>query len=739
MKNMKNRFKIALSCLVAAFAVASCVDNKSLYYEGFIKPYSVVDIEFLNNYDALKTYVDRSANPNFKLGASTSISDLTDKGVLFRLISTDFDQVTVSGMTQGAIVADNGAFNFGNIPALLTVASDAGLSVFGHTLVGSTNQSANYMKSLLADDKTLVWNENGGGGGSTSGEQLVNGDFSADDWSKSFIVQNGGTTGELTADGQGPNGKGRALKATNPSVHANAWESQMIVKWDTPMLEGEEWEFKMDYKSDATADIGNQAQAGPGNYVFGGILPTLSFNSTWQHLDTTIKVTASQNITAISFDLGLTATNYYFANVSLYKKPTLKETEMLTNGDFEQSDDWSKSFVVQNGGSTGELTADGQGAGGKGRALKVTNPSVHANTWESQMIVKWDTPMLEGETWTFKMDYKSDAPATFGNQAQAGPGNYVFGGILPDLSSTSTWQHLEATIDVKQSQNITAISFDLGLTATNYYFDNVSLIQISEDVPKGKWDTITTPKTPEQKYKIVNGELDRWIGGIMGVAAESVKDWTVVSEPMDDKGQLQTGEGKPDTEFYWQDYLGRDYARIAVQLARQYGGNDLKLFVNDNNLVNTAKCQGLIDMIKYWEGDNATKIDGISAQLDNLIYSYDAKKQKTNEDAIVSLFTKLKDTGKLIRIALDMRAADELGLIVKSADVGREQQLAMSRYYNFVIRKYFEIIPAAQRYGITLNPMETTTNSGLWFGDFSRKFTFSGVADGLAGRDVTHE
>jgi hypothetical protein len=60
--------------------------------------------------------------------------------------------------------------------------------------------------------------------------------------------------------------------------------------------------------------------------------------------------------------------------------------------------------------------------------------------------------------------------------------------------------------------------------------------------------------------------------------------------------------------------------------------------------------------------------------------------------------------------------------------------------YKFVIDKYFEIVPAAQRYGITLwSPLDSPANSGwradepvgLWNKDYVRKLAYSYVAEVL--------
>jgi len=49
-------------------------------------------MEYLNEYDTLKSYIDRTANPNFKLGAGVSITDFNTSSVMSRLIQSNFDE-----------------------------------------------------------------------------------------------------------------------------------------------------------------------------------------------------------------------------------------------------------------------------------------------------------------------------------------------------------------------------------------------------------------------------------------------------------------------------------------------------------------------------------------------------------------------------------------------------------------------------------------------------------------------
>ena len=246
--------------------------------------------------------------------------------------------------------------------------------------------------------------------------------------------------------------------------------------------------------------------------------------------------------------------------------------------------------------------------------------------------------------------------------------------------------------------------------------------------------------------------LDKWIGGMMTACDGKVKAFDAVNEPMSDAAptELKTAgrDGSAKTNFFWQDYLGKDYVRTVVALARKYGPSDLKLFINDYNLEtaynNNAKCKGLIDMIKYWESDGVTKIDGIGTQM-HVTCSLNPATQKRNEDAVVNQFKLLAATGKLIKISeLDMGLADASDKTMTTDQVNTEEaQNAQKAYYSFIIKAYFENIPAAQRYGITQwAQTDSPANSGwrasepigLWNKDFVRKPAYAGFADGLAGK-----
>ncbi len=70
-----------LLTLLTAFSVACQREEFEYTME---KPASIAALEPINKYAALKTYVDPTANPGFKLGAGVSLSGYTAKGLMYR-------------------------------------------------------------------------------------------------------------------------------------------------------------------------------------------------------------------------------------------------------------------------------------------------------------------------------------------------------------------------------------------------------------------------------------------------------------------------------------------------------------------------------------------------------------------------------------------------------------------------------------------------------------------------------
>jgi GH35 family endo-1,4-beta-xylanase len=624
-------------------------------------------------------------------------------------------------MKHGAVVQDDGSLNLANVTNFIEKAQAADIAVYGHTLCWHANQNAGYLNSTIAP--TII-----PGSGGPSWDVVTSADFETDD--ESNYTSNAEAVRSFSQPGA--DGTGRALKVTNAEVRANDWNSQFFVTFAQPTQVGEKYKLTMDVRSDAPATFSSQAHVVPYQYKHWDFFGQVSATPTWTTFIKEITISAeTSGVTAIAFNLGNTATSYYFDNVVLEKfnesgggGPTW---DLMSGADFETD---NESNYTSNAEAVRSFSSPG--ADGTGRALKVTNAEVRANDWNSQFFLTFSQPTQEGEKYKLVMDIRADNPATFSTQAHVVPYQYKHWDFFGQVSATTTWTNFVKEITISpETSGVTAIAFNIGNTATSYYFDNIELTKYNEDGGGSQ----VIEKTPEEKREIIYGELDKWISGMMDVSKSYVKAWDVVNEPMDDGNpyELKTGIGRElnDDEFYWQDYLGQDYAVEAFKLAAQYGNSDDKLFINDYNLeYNLDKCKGLIEYMEYIESQGG-RVDGIGTQMH---ISTDSDKDK-----IVAMLELLAATGKLIKISeLD------IGVGAQTNAATDEHYKAQSEMYRFVVEKYFEIIPPAQRYGITVwSPKDSPAGSswragepiGLWTEGFSRKRAYGGFADALENAD----
>lgn len=107
---------------------------------------------YLDEYKALKEYINTSKYPNFKLGAGTTVPDYLNKEEIRNLHNKNFTE-TVAGnaMKMGSIVNGNGDMNFETVKKYVKSATDAGLSVYGHTLAWHSQQPKAWLLKLIGD------------------------------------------------------------------------------------------------------------------------------------------------------------------------------------------------------------------------------------------------------------------------------------------------------------------------------------------------------------------------------------------------------------------------------------------------------------------------------------------------------------------------------------------------------------------------------------------------------------
>ena len=614
--------------------------------------------------------------------------------------------------------------------------------------------------------------ENTGGGGTVKYWESViaNGDMEGTD-AKNFATKSdqGAIVYELF-DGVGKDGS-RGAKITSKGGYDDAWESQFWIVADEAMPEGTKVRVSFDYKADggcAGTNVDTQAHFGPGEYQHWACAGTVAFTDGWQHYEKEFVVDASMaganGMKSVAFNMSpnTAAGTYYIDNVTLEVEkeksaagPVLYWASLINNNDMEGDDAASFATKSDQGAIVYEIL-DGVGRDGS-RGAKITSKGGYADSWESQFWIVANEALPEGSKCHVKFDYKADGGCVGTNvdtQAHFGPGEYQHWACAGTIAFTADWQTYEKEFTVDGSMaganGMKSIAFNMSpnTAAGAYYIDNVVFEVEKENAGGG------IPLTPQEKKDTLLYAMDKWIHGMMDACRDEegnllVKAWDVVNEPIGGNGQLQHGTPDNTTDFFWQDYLGDlDYVRSAVKFARQYGGDDLKLFVNDYNLEydwdasGNKKLESLISWINKWESDGVTKIDGIGSQMHISCYA-DATEAQKRKDLIVKSFQMMAETGKLVRISeLDMGYVDANGNAVKTVEMTEEQHHQMADFYKWIIQQYKTIIPPAQQWGITLwcatdAPADSGWRAGepvgIWDQNYYRKHVYAGIADGLSG------
>lgn len=755
MKNSINKY-FGLALL---FISASCADDKFVDFKTE-KPESIAQYEYLNAYDALKTYIDRSTHPNFKLGVGVAANDFL-KGEMVRSVAVaNFDEVVAgNAMKYASIVADDGSMDFGTVTKFVEAAKTSGLTVYGHTLCWHSQQNNKWLNSLIANKPKPV----------------------------------------------DPSSVNRVLHIVAGEPKDNVWDWEIYYDLDNVLEIGKQYTLTLRIKGSNPGAFSFWPGMKDGSNTHSGF-PECTSGEGW--IDNTIVFTPTSSIDRLRFCFGKLGGDLYFDDVVL--KADGSEANLLVNSSFDEDDIshwttvsrmglsygveelgesgstvWFES-IITNGDAEGEdvscfyATEDGKGgpyaapigetgtgADGVGRAFIVKSADNPAEDHSTQFFVKANTVLKEGDICKLSFKYKADKAAGSDSQTHKKPGEYIFYDAGVSVNFTTQWQKFEKEFTVTEQmvtnegvQPFQTIAWNLAKfkEANTYYFDDIEFgIQKKAE---------GIPLTPEEKKEVLTNELERWIKGMMEACGGSVTAWDVVNEPISGGGDdgngnyaLQSATNPDDNgvggqNFYWQDFLGDDYVRIPIKFARKYfaenGGNsgDLKLFINDYNLEswwdNNKKVKSLINWIKRWESDGETKIDGIGTQM-HVSYILNEADQKKQEESIVNMFELLAASGKLIKITeLDMGIVEKaFGEGIKTELVTFEQYQKMSDFYKFIIQKYFEIIPVAQQYGITQwaatdSPADSGWRKGqpigLWDLNYNRKHTYAGFADGLAGK-----
>lgn len=742
--------KQILVSALGAMLLASCADHFDQNFET-VRPGKEAQYGYLEQYDALKEYIkDR---PNFHLGIGTAVDEYNKQELVYALTNSNFNE-TVAGnaMKMSSCVADDGSMNFDKVSEYVKKATDAGLSVYGHTLAWHAQQPNKYLNGLIAPKEIEV----------DPDAKVEKTDYELDcstlsdyDWHE----YPASVHTEFKKDG--------AVVITNSKPIDN-WTLQYWLVNGISLKAGTK--YKITFLCKAEGESPANIHFKLGNWG-GGAEENFTIPVGGDYKEVPFEVTPTMDSNGLFFQHGQFVGKIYWKSVKItHSEAPSKEifTDCISNGEMKTGGDMS-NFVVREAGK-GDVDGTPIAGGPDGKNCVVVHANANAsNEWDTQFFIYTPNKTWSaGDKYKITFYYKASEKIGADTQCHGEPGAYKHYACLnPNPSFTTQWQKYESNGTIPaEADGMKAIAFNLNKGkkdhAIDYYFADIHWGTVEKGNKK--------PLTPDEKKEILTPVLQNWIYGMMEATEGKVKAWDVVNEAISGKdgsefyplqsatrGTVSADDAK--NNFYWQDYLGDiDYVRTAVAAARKgfadAGGNpeELKLFINDYNLEtaydDNKKLKSLIHWIGEWEKDGITKIDGIGSQM-HVSCSMDPAEQKKREDAYVNMLNLMVASHKLVRISeLDMGLEDKNGNQIKTTDMTEEQHEKMRAYYEFIVKKYLEIVPENQQWGIcqwcvTDSPANSGWRAGLpvglWDLDYYRKHTYGGFAAGLGAPEYWND
>ena len=388
--------------------------------------------------------------------------------------------------------------------------------------------------------------------------------------------------------------------------------------------------------------------------------------------------------------------------------------------------------------------------------LKIHCTKKNPNYWDVQIVAMDNIQVPAGKTCKMIITIKGSKTGTM-NCKMAGSLNDGYStDYCKAFNFTTSWTDVAVEFKPTSSNNI--IILQCGDFVGDVFIKNIKIEGYKQK---------TIPLTQQERHDILVDVMDKWIKGMMEACDGKVKAWDLVNEAVAGEGDdgngnypLQHSNGYSGgawdvggDNFFWQDHLGDlDYVRQVCRLARKYGPEGVKLFINDYNLESdwddNKKLKSLINWIKKWEADGITKIDGIGTQM-HINYYENTTLQKSSEDHIVKMFELMANTGKLVRVSeLDMgyvRGSNKWATPVSTNQMTEAEHKKMADFYQWIIEEYFRIIPPSQQWGICQwCPTDAPNHGwranepvGIWDINYYRKHVYAGFVRGLNGGDPT--
>jgi GH35 family endo-1,4-beta-xylanase len=748
------KLKNILPLMLAALLVGlnGCYDEKMAWGDPYSHP-ATQELP-LPLQEKIARYEASNAYTTATLGAGINFNLYTTDETYRNLVNQNFDEITPSNeLKQDALMKNDGTLDFSRADVFINdLLAQGQLTIYGHTLVWHNQQKAGYLNSLIAPAILP----------GPAGSSLIDGSFEEgmDAWSPNFNAQDYSINTDEHLDGV------QSLKAVIGSGAAGKYDAQLTSP-SFPIISGHHYEISIWIKCSGQGEIGLDFPNGElGNqypWTNGAELATVG--STWTEVKYNTDLSGGSAMIATADNAAMTfrlllgkvaSVDYYIDNVTVIDLDAVpQEINLVENGNFESGE--LNPWATSNQGAGISVSEEAKYDGTYG--LKAVSGASSSNEWDLQFQtpeITLDPSKFYSVSFMVKSDVEGSARISYSGFSNNYPWtNWDGTGAAAQFATSSLWKEITydlATDYTDPSLPKIKLSFDFGkLPNVTYYIDNVKVVEkqavaasiysfrLANSLYAGP---IIIEKTPEEKRAILDPVFRNYITEVASHYAGKIVAWDVVNEPMNENGTVRTGEEnlQSASTFYWQYYLGNEYAVTAFKAAKIADPN-AKLFINEYNLESASglKLDGLLEYVEYIE-NNGAQIDGIGTQMHLNINWIDTT-------SIERMFQKLAATGKLIKISeLDIAISQESNP-ASPVQPTAEQYERQAELYRFVANAYTQYIPENQRYGITLWGVSDNENEHqywltndapcLWNAKYERKHAYKSFCDGLAGRDVS--
>ncbi len=617
-----------------------------------------------------------AAKKGVKLGAAVTYWEYRNNPQVKDILKREFDAVTFGNeMKHDAIVNASGKFNFSSADEMVSWMKECGVDLFGHTLGWHQQQQIPYMNSLIAK-------------ASDNSESLLKANWNFES----------GTLDNYTADGFSVTEVYTEVFGGNYS--AKATKDGSTLSFTAPVQEGSSYVFSFWAKGPKGAQLSFTSDDGQS--------VSTAVSDSWLKYSVEVPAgTSADPECLITADSGVIVDNLRIFGAGSGSgddpgdEPSGYINPYALGGgiDFEKytagttaADLLADGFTQINGPDYVKVSGDFANSGSL--SLRMDNSDGHATeSWDVQVITpSWD--IEGGKTYRVAWYARSNEGADLQIDIRLESGVSYYSSVYNQFPKmTSDWTYQWVDIGTKESDSSIQVAFYGATQAALYHIDDIQVFDTvhaeetstaakglkPNDLPAFKTTSSLDGETADDALGFV---YKNWVYTM--IEHFDAYGWDVVNETFTENGQFRSKSNTTDDKsFIWGTYFGGQknfvdkafaYAKDALSLY----GKTADLYINDYNLeTSPSKRKALCD----YAASNPD-ITGVGSQMHLDMKTPDL------QNKIVQMLKDMVATGKKVRIS-------ELDIKCTGLD-------AQAELYKFIFEQYIELVPDAQKGGITM-------------------------------------